>query len=240
MRIIPVIDVMDGVVVHAIGGQREDYRPIRSTIVDSTDPLTVAKAMLEKTGSREIYIADLNAIRGKGVPSSKIMDLLPQLSATVWLDHGVRRGSETPNEIINFRHVRIVVGTETCMGLHALSQVLKKWPEDRIAVSIDVYDNALFGNAHHWNLNAYDDAILIEQIAKINIINYILLDLSHIGRQRNSPLLDLCRKVRSRVPDAMIMTGGGIHSRQSLDLLDQAGVDAVLMATAIHDGSYPF
>ncbi|MHA2372201.1 MAG: hypothetical protein ACXAEB_04245 [Candidatus Thorarchaeota archaeon] len=33
-RIIPVLDIIDGVVVHAVAGQREKYKPITSKIVD--------------------------------------------------------------------------------------------------------------------------------------------------------------------------------------------------------------
>jgi phosphoribosylformimino-5-aminoimidazole carboxamide ribotide isomerase len=101
-RIIPVIDVMNGVIVHGIGGRRDEYKPIRSAIVDSAVPLKVAEAMLAKTGSDEIYIADLDAIRGNGTPSEAVRRLIPQLSAKVWLDHGIRTGAEVPESLMSF------------------------------------------------------------------------------------------------------------------------------------------
>ncbi len=54
MRIIPVIDVMDGVVVRAIGGRRDEYRPLVSQLTVSTDPIAVAKALLEATGAKAL------------------------------------------------------------------------------------------------------------------------------------------------------------------------------------------
>ena len=59
-RIIPVIDVMGGQVVRAVGGRRSEYRPIVSKLTDSTEPVEVAKALLGATGVGEIYLADLD------------------------------------------------------------------------------------------------------------------------------------------------------------------------------------
>ena len=39
MRVIPVIDLKGGVAVHAVRGERERYRPLRSRIADGSDPV---------------------------------------------------------------------------------------------------------------------------------------------------------------------------------------------------------
>src|SRR5438132_1291434 len=58
-RIIPVIDVMGGVVVRAVAGRRDQYRPLVSRLTNSTDPRDVAQALRDHTGTRHLYLADL-------------------------------------------------------------------------------------------------------------------------------------------------------------------------------------
>jgi phosphoribosylformimino-5-aminoimidazole carboxamide ribotide isomerase len=48
MRVIPVIDLKRGVAVHAVRGDRERYRPLRSRIADGSDPVHVARAVRER------------------------------------------------------------------------------------------------------------------------------------------------------------------------------------------------
>ena len=237
-RIIPVIDVMDGVVVHGIGGRRETYKPIQSTIVDSTEPLKVAEAMLAKTGSKEIYIADLDAIRGNGVPSKKVLRLIHALDATIWLDHGVRSGLETPCDLQDMENVHLIVGTETCDGPLGLSRIIDQWPRSRIAVSIDLFSGMLTGNLSSWDHKSYPRR-LVELIVDFDISNYIIIDVAYVGTKRDTNTLYLCEYVKRLVPDADVMTGGGVRSRQNLKFLLDFCVDAVLCATAIHDGSLP-
>ena len=45
MRIVPVLDLKGGIVVHARRGQRADYAPLRSPLVDGCEPVAVARAL---------------------------------------------------------------------------------------------------------------------------------------------------------------------------------------------------
>jgi phosphoribosylformimino-5-aminoimidazole carboxamide ribotide isomerase len=51
------------------------------------------------------------------------------------------------------------------------------------------------------------------------------------------PTLELCRAVRELSPDVEIITGGGVRGIADLEALERAGVDGVLIASALHDGS---
>ena len=66
MRIIPVIDLKNGQAVHGKSGQRESYRPVRSVLVEGSDPIRTADAFYRKLGCTELYVADLDAIERKG------------------------------------------------------------------------------------------------------------------------------------------------------------------------------
>ena len=67
MPILPVIDLMGGQVVRGVAGRREAYRPMVSTLTDSSDPLAVACAFRKRFGFEELYLADLVA-SGEPIP----------------------------------------------------------------------------------------------------------------------------------------------------------------------------
>src|SRR5712692_317964 len=89
MRVIPVMDIMNGVVVRGIGGRREEYRPIVSQLTSSVLPLEVAQAFREQLGFSEIYLADLDAIAG-AEPAWKIYRDIQLLGCRLWVDAGIR------------------------------------------------------------------------------------------------------------------------------------------------------
>ena len=87
MRIIPVLDLKGGVAVHAVRGRREDYTPVRSVLAGSADPVALARAFSTALGCRECYVADLDAIAGRGDHEITIRTIA-ELGLVVWLDAG--------------------------------------------------------------------------------------------------------------------------------------------------------
>ena len=74
MRVIGVIDLKDGVAVHAVRGERQSYRPVRSKLVEGAEPVAVARA-LHALGLRELYVADLDAILGRSPQETAVAEL---------------------------------------------------------------------------------------------------------------------------------------------------------------------
>ena len=88
-HVLPVIDLKRGQVVHAIAGNREQYAPLRSQIVDSIHPGRVAKAVCEYVACRDLYVADLDAIAGHA-PDYNSYAAIENAGAEIWLDAGVK------------------------------------------------------------------------------------------------------------------------------------------------------
>ncbi len=226
MRIIPVIDIMGGIVVRAIGGRRSEYRPIRSRLTDSTEPLAVAGALLKLTGSKELYVADLDAICGAGSPAVDPS----RFPAEVLFDAGVRDFAqlETRNRWPN---VRPVVGTETW------TVPPQKWPRPfRAVLSLDYFDGKLRAgwlplSAPEWGQGGEVSAIL-PQVASL-----IIIDIARVGTGQGSGTVDTIREIRRLAPRVELIAGGGVRNRDDLHRLEDAGADAVLVASALHDGS---
>ena len=64
VQLIPVIDLMGGQVVRGVGGNRNNYAPVESCFARDPSPGAVARAFAEHFLSTEVYVADLDAIRG--------------------------------------------------------------------------------------------------------------------------------------------------------------------------------
>ena len=65
MNIIPVIDIRDGIVVHARGGERANYQPLKSLLTQSVKLEQVIDDLLAWYPFKQLYIADLDAIEQK-------------------------------------------------------------------------------------------------------------------------------------------------------------------------------
>src|SRR4051794_18789050 len=89
MQILPVLDLLGGVVVRAVAGRRSEYRPLVSGLTPSTEPLAVATALRERFGWPDFYVADLDAIGG-GEPAFGVFEQLHAAGFRLWLDAGVR------------------------------------------------------------------------------------------------------------------------------------------------------
>jgi phosphoribosylformimino-5-aminoimidazole carboxamide ribotide isomerase len=107
--IIPVIDIKSNIVVHAIGGQRDFYQPIKSVVTQSIEPIHVAKDLFDYTGSRVMYVADLDSImQVNPKPSDAISSLVTYFpEREFWIDFGIRQAADFQKltQLFNFLSV---------------------------------------------------------------------------------------------------------------------------------------
>ena len=110
MQIVPVIDLKGGIVVHARRGQRADYAPLLSPLVDGCEPVAVARALCAAANATTLYVADLDAIGG--APAD--VETLSALSAVaeLWVDAGAIT-RERALTLAAAGVTRNVVGTES-------------------------------------------------------------------------------------------------------------------------------
>jgi phosphoribosylformimino-5-aminoimidazole carboxamide ribotide isomerase len=141
MRVVGVIDLKDGTAVHAVRGERERYRPVRSVIAgDDGDPLSLARAFRAELGLDELYVADLDAITGAS-DNSPILGALAR-EVRVMVDAGVRE-PERARALLELGAHRVVIGTETLTGPDELDRLLAELPDGAVVLSADLYDGRL-------------------------------------------------------------------------------------------------
>src|SRR3954466_6646301 len=91
LQVVPVLDVLGGRVVRAVRGERAAYRPIVSSLVAGSAPVDVARALVRRSGSGVLYVADLDALQGGRVQLALLEALLDALPGLVlWVGAGLR------------------------------------------------------------------------------------------------------------------------------------------------------
>ena len=119
-QIIPVLDLMGGVAVHAIAGRRHEYREVDGVLGRGADPVALAMAMTRRCGTRRIYVADLDAIGGLPGHLDVVTDLVGH-GLDVWLDAGIAGPNDAMPWLEAFESLSLVLGLETLSGHEALT-----------------------------------------------------------------------------------------------------------------------
>src|SRR4051812_22829317 len=88
MFLLPVLDLLGGVVVRGVGGRRSEYRPVVSRLTQSVHPFDVATAFRDQFGLSTLYVADLDAIAGHE-PAFATFEGLRERGFPCWVDAGV-------------------------------------------------------------------------------------------------------------------------------------------------------
>ncbi|MEJ2109692.1 MAG: HisA/HisF-related TIM barrel protein [Acidobacteriota bacterium] len=234
MRIIPVIDLLENQAVHAVMGEREHYKPVESILCKSSDPLELASAFGNRLGLDEIYIADLDAIRGNARSSHyRIIDALVSgkgfkvildagtsgiEGAIFWLDSGVHR---------------VVIGSETLAAIKDLGEIAEAAGTDCLVFSLDCIKGRVLSKCTE--LSGLHPVTAMERIRSFGIKQIILLDLDRVGSGHGINFA-LSREARALFPDSELLVGGGVTGLEDIRTLQSLRVDGVLIATVLHRG----
>jgi phosphoribosylformimino-5-aminoimidazole carboxamide ribotide isomerase len=235
MRVIGVLDLSGGLAVHAQGGARAHYGPVRSLAGKSIAPgdsVAIARWYLWTLGLQELYIADLDALRGLP-PQDTLTRTLTALGAKVWLDAAIA-SVEAAKAVVQNGVARVVVGLETLPSFDLLRQVCDAVGSHNTVFSLDLRRGEPViakGAAHRGQL--------VEQLAAAaagaGVRTIIVLDLARAGMRRGIDA-GVLRRVRAAVPDVELATAGGIRGLADLSTAAAVGCDAALVATALYDG----
>lgn len=231
MRIIPVLDLLDGQIVRGVAGRRQEYRPIVSCLTRSTRPVDVARALHERLGATDFYLADLDAIEGKP-PACAVWAALRAEGLGLWVDAGVRTTADAAAAAATGIE-GLVVGLETVAGPETVAEIVRRWGE-RVIFSLDLKEGQPLGDRAAWKYA--DPRAITGQVVAAGVRRLIVLDLARVGVGTGTGTEALCREMALAHPQVMVIAGGGVREPADLHRLRQCGVGGVLVASALHDG----
>lgn len=222
-----MIDLRAGCVVHARRGERERYQPVASRLVVGSEPVAVARALVATARADTLYVADLDAIAGAPVQREVLRALGAALTGvTLWLDAGFE-GREAAWEVtasLGGARIVPVYGSESLRSLAELRAIASAQARGEPAVlSLDARGDTRLDRAGCWQAPAWWPRELI------------VMTLARVGSDAG-PDLAAIRAMRAQAPAARLVGAGGIRHAQDLAEAGQAGADAWLVASALHEG----
>ncbi len=209
MRLIPVIDLKEGVAVHARRGQRDAYQALSP----NADVFAVIDTFLQGYDFKVIYLADLNAIMGRGDNTALIERVLRHYpTIEFWLDCGLPIRLDLPNYLP-------VLGSECC-DVAMLTDFARPFvlsldfsPEDK-----PLGDARLFVEAALWSRRV------------------IIMTLARVGSESGADI-DKLRYYRAAFPEPEFIASGGVRNVDDLQRLKAIDINTVLIASALHSGT---
>lgn len=221
LTVVPVIDLMGGVVVHARAGERDRYRPLEGSVVTkSAVPLQVVTDLLALAPFPLLYIADLDAIRKTGEHLSTIAAIkegFPDLE--LWVDAGFA-DAEACARFQATGLGRLVLGSES-QGDTSLLEGPGAIAD--LVLSLDYQSDAPQGPARIFA----DPTLWPERL--------VVMTLGRVGTGKG-PDTDKLERILSRAADRQVFAAGGVRDGSDLDALEATGCAGVLVASALHDG----
>ena len=240
MNLIPVIDLMQGRVVRAVSGNRHAYQPIISKLCDSSDPLTVAKILCAHCATRQLYVADLDALLGQPAQAAllrTLLQVLPELE--LWLDAGFAgaAAADALRADLGTAAERVVpvFGSESLVSRGELERCFARSgrssrsgpaASNDAVLSLDRRDGQRLDAAGCWDASQWWPQ------------RVIVMTLERVGANAG-PDLDTLRGVQLESPATFIVGAGGVRDERDLAQAADAGAGAWLVASALHDARLP-
>jgi len=222
MEIIPVIDLMQGQVVHARLGQRHLYQPINSSLCRSSTPIAIVDALLELYPFKRLYIADIDAIKGFSHHLDTIKKIRMQYpNIDIWLDAGISNVAAL--EIWQNLALTHVIGSENIASVTDLIAIHQKLA-GQFVLSLD------------FNHSGFIGCVELETNKTIWPNKVIIMDLMLVGSEQG-PDINRLQNIIKLAGDRKVYAAGGVKNNEDLDQLSSLNISGALVATALHNGN---
>ncbi len=231
-KIIPVLDILNSKAVHAVRGEREKYKSLKSYLIENDDPISIIKLLNLKFNFSSFYIADLDAIM-KNKPNFKILNEISKMEGIeIMIDPGISIYDDVLElQVYNIKYM--IIGLETLISIENLKKIINLLGNQKIILSIDMYKEKLLTK-----INSYQNENplkIIKLVQTLSIDQILLLDLYKVG-QKLGGISSLYLDIRKHF-DGDIYIGGGIKSFEDIELFYRNDFSGVLIGTALYDGS---
>jgi phosphoribosylformimino-5-aminoimidazole carboxamide ribotide isomerase len=227
-RVLPAVDLQDGEVVQLVGGDPD-------TASTYGDPVAAAERWVE-AGAGALHLVDLDgAFDGDRANAAAIDRIVDAVDVDLQVGGGIRSTADA-RRLLDRGVDRVILGTAAVENPDLVSTLAADAPE-RVVVSLDASEGEVV--VAGWTEGTgLEPAAAARRFADRGAAAILFTDVDREGRQagvRAAPV----RRVANAV-DIPVIASGGVATADDVRALREAGAAAVVIGTALYDGSLTF
>ncbi len=229
IELIPAIDIIEGRCVRLTQGdytQKKEYG----------DPLEMAK-QFEDHGIKRLHLVDLDGAREKRVVNFRILEQIASLTSLVIDAGGGLRSEEDLHIVFESGASMITGGSIAVKDRELFLGWLKLYGAERIILGADFRDGKVAVSGWH-EATALDLKNFIADYRSEGIQKVICTDIDKDG-MLEGPSLETYVELKAEDSALHLVASGGISNMEDIELLDEAGIDGVIIGKAIYEGKIP-
>jgi phosphoribosylformimino-5-aminoimidazole carboxamide ribotide isomerase len=226
MKIVPALDLYDGSAVQLRGGD-PDQR-----IWGSDEPLAEAQRWWD-AGAEALHIVDLDRALGSGRDNDEIVHEIIEDSPVPVQVGGGLRGARPIRELLDpHPEAKVIVATRAWKDRPWLDHLCDEFP-GRVIVGLELKRGtiAVEGWTERTKLTLEEG---LHRLDGYDLGGVLVTDIDREGKMVG-PNVDTAREAVEEL-DVPVIASGGISTVEHLEDLDEAGVDAAVIGTALYTG----
>lgn len=225
MRILPAIDLHDGMCVRLVKG---DYATAHKVAEDAVE---TAQSFL-RAGASMIHMVDLDGAKDGTHPNYPVVRrVIEQTGAAVELGGGVR-SMEDIACVLELGVRRVVIGSAAVKNPLFVKEACEKYG-DKIAVGIDALGGTV--RTQGWTQDSGTDYIMFAQLMESYGVNTIIFtDIDKDG-MLSGPNFAQLQVLRDAV-SCGIVASGGVSTLEDIARLRDMGIEEAIAGKAIYTG----
>ena len=232
MRIIPAIDLKNGMCVRLFQGDFE------KTTEYSNNPAEIGQRF-SALAVDDLHIVDLDGARtGTQQNHSIVAELIAQTGLTVQLGGGIRERAAVVRWL-KAGVTRCVVGSVAIKQPETVQQWLGEFGADAIVLALDINLNesgvpmlTTQGWTEDSDVSLWD---CIDSYRDVGVRHVLCTDVARDGAM-TGPNFELYNNILARYPGLTLQASGGVRSIQDLYKLRDLGIPAAITGRALLDG----
>jgi len=227
IEIIPAIDIIEGKCVRLSQG---DYS---SKKIYNENPLEIAK-QYEDAGIKRLHVVDLDGAKSKTIVNHKTLELIAK-STSLIVDFGGGLKSNDDLKIAFDCGAQMITGGSIAVkDSSTFNQWLTNYGGEKIILGADVKNEkiAVTGWLEDSGIDMWQ--FIADYMTK-GVTKVICTDISKDGMLQG-PATYLYVKMKEHFSGLYVIASGGISCIKDVEILNDKGIDAVIIGKAIYEG----
>jgi len=229
IELIPAIDIIEGRCVRLTQGdytQKKEYG----------DPLEMAK-QFEDHGIERLHLVDLDGAREQKVVNFKVLEQIATLTSLVIDAGGGLRSDEDLRIIFESGASMVTGGSIAVKDREQFIGWLMKYGRDRIILGADFRAGKVAVSGWH-EATTLDLKKFIADYRTEGVQKVICTDIDKDG-MLEGPSLQTYKEIKAEDSGLHLIASGGISKMEDIEILDEAGINGVIIGKAIYEGKIP-